>query len=173
MSEETKKTVRKRPKKEETVNILLNMASFVENQVGGFTPEIFKAQCEKQGLFLYESEVPEVVKKQQEKEPSFNGDFFTNLLLNAGAIEEGDRPYFGGVAGGGLTRINTRERAEEVANDPKDVEAIMEIMSDILALGEKLNPMIDKKAELSVALKNKGKYIKRRKKEVETTDDKS
>lgn len=173
MSEETnKKPARKRPKKEECVSILLNMASFVENGVGNFTPEVFKSQCEKKSLFLYEDEVQPIIAKEKEKDPSFNGDFFANLLLSANAVEEGSRPAFGGVSGGGLTRINTRERAEEVANDPKDVEAIMELVSKILEIGDQLDPLIDKKAELSVALKNKGEFVKKRKK-VEVTEDKS
>lgn len=170
MSEKVeKKPARKRPKKDETVSILLNMAAFVQNQVANFTPEVFKAQCEQKSLFLYEDEVAGVVEKQLKADPTFDGDFFTNLLLSANAIQEGERPYFGGVAGGGLTRINTRERAEEVANDPKDIDTIIELVSQILEIGKQLDPLINTKAELSVALKNKGIYVKKRK--VETTEE--
>jgi len=165
-----KKPARKRPKKDEVVSILLNMSAFVQNQVANFTPEVFKAQCEQKSLFLYEAELPDLVEKQKKADPSFDGDFFVNLLLNAGAVEEGDRPYFGGVAGGGLTRINTRERAEEVANDPKDIDVVIELMSQILEIGKQLDPLINKKAELSVALKNKGEFVKKRVKKPEVTE---
>jgi len=169
-AKETKKSVRKRPKKEETVSILLNMNSFVQNQIANFTPEVFKAQCELKNLFLYENEVAEVCEKQKAKEPSFDADFFTNLLLSANAIEEGERPYFGGVAGGGLVRINTRTRAEEIVNDPADTDKVMELVSKILEIGKELDPLISNKAELSIALKNKGEYVKKRK-VVETTEE--
>lgn len=152
MSEE----VVKRPKKDLTVNFVLAQYGVLKANIPGITQATVSAQLKHGGYYLYESEVEELIKQQTEKlgEGKFDGDFLKLMLLEAGAIKQGERPAFGGRQGERSVRINSMERALEVVNDPNDAPLVVEIMTEMIKLREKINPLINKKATCSIALKN-------------------
>ena len=166
MSEETKEVKVKRPNKAETVAFLGTLGSFVLNKVPGFPEETFINQARQGGFKLYEEELESVValiKKGQNKD--LNGSAFIDLCHRAGIVIEGERPAFGGHQGTGpAIKINSRERAEEVvtATTPGAVDAFMEIMSGMLSLKKDADVLIKGKAEISIAIKNVGEYVKKR-----------
>lgn len=145
----------KRPAKQLTVNFILSCFQILKAGVPGTTLDTIKAQLNYGSYFLYENEVTDIIKEQKEKDPAFDENLFLDMLSNADAIVEGSRQPFGGKAGGAPVRINSMERALEVANNPADAERISELVSQILAIGKELDPLISEKAQLSVALKNK------------------
>lgn len=90
------------------------------------------------------------------KVENFDPKTFVELLQEASCLKEGDAPKMLD----NVTRVDSSERALQVANDPKneeDVTAIQDIMKQITSLRDRLNPLISKNASLSIALKNKKK----------------
>lgn len=145
---------KKRPPKRDTVIFLLSMFNLLKSGVTGITHAVTSQQISEGNYFLYENEVQEVIDEKREKDPQFDSEGFVEMLVNADAIDYTERLPFGG-RGGSLVRINSPERALEVANNPEDVSKIIELISAIKEIGDQLTPLIDKKAILSVALKNK------------------
>lgn len=167
MTELVKEEVKvKRPNKAETVIFLGTLGGFVLNKVPGFSKETFKAQAQQGGFKLYEEELEDVAETVKKKNPSLVSQDFIDLLHYAGVVLEGKRPAFGGVsgAGGAQIKINSRERAEEVvtSKEPNAVEQFMEIMSGIVDLKKDADKLIEGRAEISVAIKNLGEFIKKR-----------
>jgi len=155
----------KRPKKESTVNFLLSQFSCLVSKVPGVTPETVKAQIQHGNYYLFEGEIDKVA----EALPENQRESFKEMLKFAEAVRSGSAPRLGE----GITRIDSRERALEVANDPskeENITKIMEYAAGLKALKDKLAPYIDQKAEVSLAFKNKKKA---KKKAEETADVKS
>lgn len=150
MAEQTKV---KRPEKKVTVHFILSQFAALQAGVPGVTLDTIKAQLDYGNYFLYQSEVDKIV-EEKEGEADFDVDAFLDMLEYTDAVKQGSAPRLTD----GMTRINSRERALEVANDPEDeeqVKTIQEIMTAMLKLRDKLNPLINQNATCSIALKNK------------------
>lgn len=150
----------KRPEKKTTL-------AYIESQYACFQAGIFTAEqvglsLQKGGYFLYKSEVEKIIEAKKEDQ-TFDAKQFVTMLVGAQAIREGAAPAFGGAD---QIKLESRERALQVANNPEsteEVEQIMQIMSAIKALGQKVEKLINTKATVSLALKNK--VPKKRKKD--------
>lgn len=152
MSEE----VIKRPKKDLTVAFLLSQFSVLNANIPGINLDTVKAQVNHGNYYLHEDEIASISEEQVRKlGDKFNADKFLDMLKYCGAVKAGKRPAFGGVRGERSVRINSLERALEVANSPEDAPLVAELMTQMLAIRSKINPLIDKKSECSIALKNK------------------
>lgn len=142
----------KRTSKVAAVEFIISNFGMV--QAGIFTEEAIKTAFKKGNYYLYKEEIQKLIEdpKGRIKDPKA----FVNFLKNTEAVREGAAPSMTD----GLVRINSKERALEVANNPQneaEVKAIMEITSSMLKLRDQLNPLINTKATCSIALKNKGK----------------
>ena len=157
--------------KSEVSTLLLQLGSFVLNKFPGFTEETLRQQVKNAGLHLYESEVESIAEKS--KKFGVDPQQFVDLLYNVGAILEGTRPAFGGKRGEVTTRINSRERAEQVvtSTEPGAVEKFMELMSELIAIAKEADKLIAGKGKISLAIKNEGDLIKRRKQVQEAEDE--
>ena len=164
MSEQTAPVTKKRPNKAETVLFLGTLGSFVLNKVPGFSRETFLAQAREGGFKLYEEELAEVIETVKKKNAGLDGEAFKDLLYDAEVILEGKRPAFGGGGGGAQVKINSRERAEEVvtSKDPDAVDKFIEIMTEFINLKKLADELIKDRAEISIAIKNVGEFVKKR-----------
>ena len=150
---EVKKTGRrKRPAKKDCINFIDSQFALLQKGIPGYTPEIAVAAIESGDYFLYKNEVEKLLEERLATDETYDASAFVTLLKQANAIQEGAAPRFGESQ---LVRINSMERALEVANSPEDAEKIAEIMTKMLALRDELNPMINEKSSCSIALKNK------------------
>lgn len=140
----------KRPAKQICESFILNQYASLKAGIPGLTKEIVKAQIGTGNYYLYETEAKEILQKAKNN-PDFNGQDFVEHLKFFGCIKPGEAPAFGS---GGIG-VDSIERAREVANDPADAEKVQSIMAQMTALREQINPLIDKKSECSIALKNK------------------
>lgn len=150
MAEQTKV---KRPEKKVTVHFILSQFAALQAGVPGVTLDTVKGQLDYGNYYLYQSEVDKIVEEKQE-EADFDTNAFVEMLKYADAVKQGSAPRLTD----GITRINSRERALEVANDPEndeEVKSIQEIMTAMLKLRDKLNPLVSENATCSIALKNK------------------
>ena len=102
---------------------------------------------------MYQGEVDAIIEAKKD-DKDFQPEVFVKLLQFCEAIKAGATPRMTD----GLTRIDSRERALEVANEPDNgaaVDEIQRIMKGMIQLREKLNPLINTKSTCSIALKNK------------------
>lgn len=152
--------------KQAVTTLLQQLGTFTLKGLPGFNKQSFATQVQNAGLYLYESDLPKFLEKVEEPEK------FEALLREAGAVLQGSRPAFGGKSAGTGVRINSRERAEQVvtSTEPNAVETFMEIMTEILNLAKEADKLIHGKGQISIAIKNVGAGIKRRKKVVEVAD---
>ena len=142
----------KRPEKKITVSFISSMFAALDAKVPGITLDTIKAQFEFGNYFLYEKEVEPLIEKLTAEDPDFDADLFRERLAETKVVKAGSAPAFGGQR---MTRINSKERAAEVANKPEDVDAIVEIVTAMVQLREKLNPLISEHASFGLAMKNK------------------
>lgn len=142
----------KRPVKSQTENFIRSSYEMVK--AGIYTVEQVKKAFAKGNYYLFEGEIEKMVNDAEPKTKLENPKEFVKFLIETGAVRKGAAPS----AGEGMVRINSKERAYEVANNPSneaEVTAIIEILSAMLELRNKLNPLISNKATCSIALKNK------------------
>jgi hypothetical protein len=155
MADTKEAIVTKRPKKEITIAFILSQFSCLGAKVPGVTKETIKAQLAHGNYFLYQNEVEAILTDDKIKaDKSFDPKGFIEMLAFAGAVKQGQAPRLTDS----LVRINSQERALEVANNPGDpvqVQKIKDYMSDMLAIRDKINPLVNEKATVSIALKNK------------------
>ncbi len=154
MADGTKKGRRKRPKKQDCINFIDSQFSLLQKGIPGYTREVAEAAIVDGEYFLYKAEVEKLVEERLTKNPDYNAQGYVQLLQAADALQEGAAPRFGESQ---AVRINSIERALEVANDPNDAEKIAEIVSRMVELRKVLDPLISVKASCSIALKNKKK----------------
>lgn len=145
----------KRDKKERVIGVIESQFSLL--QAGVLQPDqVNQAIGEGTPYYLYKPEIQKILDEKAKKDPAFDAKAFVGMLKGANAVVEGDPPRMTD----GLTRIHSRERALEVANNPKDeaqVKQIVSIMENVVKLRTEIAPLISDNAELSIALKNKGK----------------
>lgn len=156
----------KRPPKHRIVQFTISLFDLLK---GGHIDEAtVSSQLKASGMYLYTGEVDKIVEKEQEANPSFDGDGYAQMLFDADILVEGTAPVFGG----GGDRINSKERALQVANNPKDADLIVELVTEALAIKKRVNDLVSEKAVFSYALKNK-KPVKREssKKDAVTASD--
>jgi len=139
---------KKRPPKKQTIAFILTQFAALQAGIPGSTLENIKAQFALGNHYLYEKEVEEIIEQNQDK-AGFDADRFLEMLSFCGNVKEGGTPVFGGER---LTRINSIERATEVAKNPADAEKIKSIMDKMIALRNEVTPLI--KGSCSIALKN-------------------
>lgn len=142
---------KKRPSKKESVSFLLNQFAAVQAEI--ITPVQASKLVGRGNFFLYESEVKEILENKK-ADPDFDAKAFIGLLKECKCVKQGSTPSFGE----GVTHVNSPERAKQVANNPADdaqVQQIVKIVSQMVELRDKLNPLINDKAQCSIALKNK------------------
>ena len=144
----------KRPAKQTTINFIMSQYSFLSMGMQGVTLELIAEMIKTGSYYLYEAEVKEILAKEMDKDPEFDAELFVKMLKAADAIKEGATPRITD----NLVRVNSKERALEVANDPSneaDVNKIVDVMTQMVELRDTLKLLIDKKASCSIALKNK------------------
>lgn len=142
----------KRPEKKITVSFITSMFAALDANVPGITLDSIKAQFDFGHYFLYGKEVDPLVEKLSAEDENFNAELFRERLELTEVVKAGSAPAFGGSR---VTRINSKERAEQVANDPEDVDTIVEIITAMVQLRDKLNPLISEHASFGLAVKNK------------------
>lgn len=141
----------KRAKKSDVVAVLKSQFFMYQEGVPGVDQNSLEGAVSK-GYFLYEDEIEDVVKKN--KKEIGNAEDFVEFLMSGNAIIKGTAPSIVSRQ----TRINSKERATEVANNPEDSEQvakIQELTTKLIEIRDQLNKLIDKKSTLSIALKNK------------------
>lgn len=144
----------KRPEKKISVNYISSQFAMLAAGVPGVSVETAKNQIAFGHYFVYSSEVDKLIEEVKSKDPSFKEDEFRQFLADTNAVREGAAPK----VGENQIRINSHERALEVANNPQnpeEVARIEKIMSAMVELRDKLNPLINHKGSCSIALKNK------------------
>lgn len=147
---------KKRPPKQSTINFLLSQYGCLKAGIPGITLETVIAQIQYGNYFLYKKEVEEIIDEQTAKSDDFDAELFVEILTEANAVKTGATPRLTD----NLVRINSKERALQVANNPAsedDVNMIMSVMTEIKDLADKLSPLINEHATISIALKNKRK----------------
>lgn len=154
MADGTKKGRRKRPKKQDCINFIDSQFSLLQKGISGYTQEVAVAAIIDGEYFLYRAEAEKLIEERMIKNPNYDAKGYVELLQASGALQEGTAPRFGESQ---AVRINSIERALEVANDPNDAEKIAEIVTQMVELRKTLDPLINIKASCSIALKNKKK----------------
>ena len=158
-------TTAKRPPKARIVQFTISLHDLL---VGGHVDqETVTQQLKLSNMFLYTGEVAKIVEKETEVNPKFDGDSYATMLFDAGILVEGAAPVFGG----GGDRINSKERALQVANNPKDADLIAELVTEAIAIKKKVNDLVSDKAVFSYALKNKKPAGEKTKKETVSAED--
>lgn len=156
--------VAKRPPKARIVQFTISLHDLL---VGGHVDQdTVTSQLKLSGMFLYTGEVDKIVEKELESNPKFDGESYAQMLFDAGILVEGSAPVFGG----GGERINSKARALQVANNPKDADLIAELITEAIAIKKKVNDLVSDKAVFSYALKNK-KSADEKEKEAVTAKD--
>lgn len=138
----------------------MSQYSFLSMGMQGISLELIAEMIKTGDYYLYEAEVKEILEKEMEKDSNFDAELFVKMLKTADAIKEGATPRITD----NLVRVNSKERALEVANDPtneKDVNKIVDIMTKMVELRDSLKLLIDKNASCSIALKNKKSATKK------------
>lgn len=156
----------KRPEKKSTINFVMSQYSILKAGIPGITMDTVVLQLKHGNYYLYKGEVEKIVEDERTKDPNFDVDLFLKILDTADAIKEGSTPRLTDT----LVRVNSEERALQVANNPanaNEVKAIVDGMTKIKEIADKISPLLDKKASISIALKNKKKKKKKSNKEVE------
>lgn len=144
----------KRPSKQATINFLMSQYSFLSMGMEGINMRVVGRMIKTGSYYLFEAEIKALIEAEVEKDPNFDAELFVNMLKEGDAIRQGATPRLTD----NLVRVNSKERALEVVNDPsneKDVQTVVDVMTKIKELADSLKPIIDKKATVSVALKNK------------------
>lgn len=155
----------KRPPKARIVQFTISLHDLL---VGGHVDqETVTQQLKLSNMFLYTGEVDKIVEKETEANPKFDGDSYAQMLFDADILVEGAAPVFGG----GGDRINSKERALQVANNPKDADLIAELITEAIAIKKKVNDLVSDKAVFSYALKNKKSADEKAKKETVSAED--
>lgn len=138
---------KKRPPKAQAVAFVTNQYAALQAKIPGSTKENIKAQLALGNHYLYESEVKDIIEQNKDKD-GFNAKEFVELLQFCGAIKAGSTPRIGE----GMTKIDSIERAKEVAKKPEDAEKIQAIMAKMKGLRDEVTPLIN--GTCSIALKN-------------------
>ena len=149
---------KKRPPKQISLSFILNQYASLKAGIPGLTSEIIQAQIAQGNYYLYESEVKGVI-EQKKGEEGFDIKDFVESLKKWGCVKAGATPQIGE----GLVRIDSIERAKEVANAGVNPEEVQKLMSQMVAIRDKVEPLIKEKASCSIALKNKKKKEKKAK----------
>jgi hypothetical protein len=147
---------KKRPAKQSTINFILSQYACLKAGIPGVTMESAVAQIKYGNYYLYKKEVEEVVDKESDSDEDFDPELFVELLTNADAIKAGGTPKLTDS----LVRVNSKERALQVANNPAneaEVKKIVDTMTAIKDLADSISGLINEKASISIALKNKKK----------------
>jgi len=155
----------KRPPKHRIVQFTISLHDLLAG--GHVDQDTVTAQLKNSGMFLYTGEVDKIVEKETESNPKFDGESYAQMLFDADILVKGAAPVFGG----GGERINSKERALQVANNPKDADLIVELITEAIAIKKKVNDLVSDKAVFSYALKNKGTEKKEKKKDAITASD--
>lgn len=140
----------KRPPKLVSVSFILNQYSSLKAGIPGLTKEIVSGQIANGNFYLYESEVKDIIEEKKD-ERGFDVKDFVTHLKEWGCVKAGSTP----ALGEGVTRIDSLERAREVANPGVNPEEIVKIVKRMTADRDLLEPMINLKSSCSIALKNK------------------
>jgi hypothetical protein len=146
---------KKRPGKQPTIQFILSQVACLNAGIPGMSLATSAAQLKFGNYFLYKKEVEEVIEKQEGSE-DFDAELFIELLTEADAIKSGASPRMTDS----LVRVNSRERALQVANNPAneaEVDKIVQVMTAIKDLADSIVGLINENASISVALKNKKK----------------
>lgn len=144
----------KRPPKQQREEVILQNFAFLQAGVEGITAQSTKGFLQQGNYFLYKEEVKQLIEKHQE-DADFDPELFVKTLKEWDIVKEGTAPRIGGE---GTVTINSLERVKQVANNPdnkKEVQQIKSILDEVIELRKQLNPLIDKNASFSYALKNK------------------
>ena len=147
-----------------TTALLLQLGGFTLKNIPGFNKETLKFQVENGNLYIYESDLPSFLERVEKE--GLDKNAFAQLLIEVGAVIEGERPAFGGKRAEGVsTRINSRERAEQVvtSTEPGAIEKFMEIMTEMLRLAQEGNTLIKGKAQISLATKTQASILENEK----------
>jgi hypothetical protein len=139
----------KRPPKARIVQFTISLFGLLAG--GHIDQATVTAQLKNSGMFLYTGEVDKIAEKETESNPNFDGEGYAQMLFDADALVEGAAPVFGGSG----ARINSKERALQVANDPANADLIVELISEAIAIKNKVNKLVSDNAVFSYALKNK------------------
>jgi len=142
---------KKRPAKGQSVSFIVNQFAALQAGVPGATKENIKAQISFQNAYLYEGEVKKILEDKANEE-GFDAKAFIELLKFCGCVKQGSTPAFGSER---LIRINSEARCKEVANTPEDVPKIIELMTALANIRNKVNPLISDHASVGLAIKNK------------------
>lgn len=160
----------KRPQKQVTIGLIMSQFALMNAKVPGYTPETTKVVLKQQeDCYLFQSEVDAILEANKDVE-GFDSVAFKKFLVDFDLVKVGGSAH----SGEGTTRIDSIERAKEVANEPNDakqVETIQKIVSAMVELRKKLNPLINKNSQCSIALKNKTAITKETKKSPEKSKD--
>ena len=140
----------KRPPKQVSVAFILNQYASLKAGIPGLTKEIVGGQIANGNFYLYESEVKDIIEEKKE-EKGFEVRDFVEHLKGWACVKAGSTP----ALGEGVTRIDSIERAKEVANPGVDPNKIVEIMGKMVKLRDELEPLTSQKSSCSIALKNK------------------
>ena len=139
----------KRPPKARVVQFSISLYDLLAG--GHIDQATVSAQLKNSGMYLFTGEIDKVIEKEREINSNFDGDAFTEMLLEADVLVEGAAPVFGG----GGARINSIERATEVANDSTQANLVAELITEAITIKKKVNELISDNATFSYALKNK------------------
>ena len=139
----------KRPPKARIVQFTISLFDLL---AGGHVDQAtVTAQLKNSGMFLYTGEVDKIAEKEAQNNADFDGEGYAKMLFDADILVEGEAPVFGG----GGARINSKERALEVTNDPAQADLVAELITEAIAIKSKVNKLISDNATFSYALKNK------------------
>ncbi len=141
----------KRPPKARVVQFSISLYDLLAG--GHIDQATVSAQLKNSGMYLFTGEIDKIIENEKKANANFNGEAFTDMLLEADILVEGAAP----VLGGGGDRINSIERATQVANDPAQANLIAELITEAIAIKKKVNELITDNATFSYALKNKKK----------------
>lgn len=141
----------KRPPKARVVQFCISLYGLLTG--GHIDQATVTAQLKNSSMFLYTGEVDKIAEKEAQSDSNFNQEGFAEMLFASGILVEGDAPVFGG----GGSRINSKERALEVANDSANADLVAELISEAITIRKKVNELISDNATFSYALKNKKK----------------
>lgn len=147
----------KRPPKQISVIFIVNQYGSLKAGIPGLTSEIIGGQIANGNFYLYESEVKELLEAKKD-EKDFDAKDFVAHLKAWKCVKAGSTP----ALGEGVVRIDSLERAKEVANPGVDPAKIVDLMSKMTKLRDELEPLINQKSSCSIALKNK-KILKKKK----------
>ena len=144
-------TLPKRPPKGRVVQFTISLYGLLTG--GHIDQDTVTAQLKNSGMYLYTGEVNKIAEKEAASDSNFNQEGYAEMLHAADILVEGNAPVFGG----GGSRINSKERALEVANNSGNADLVAELITEAIAIKKKVNELISDNATFSYALKNKKK----------------